>query len=613
MPSLSNNELTLTITAVDRASAILRQLSGATKSFGDQGEETSASTTRLGSSLGKTGAILGAVSGVVSSVVNRAFDEMGSSIGGAVERVDTLNRFPTVLESMGVSATDAKAATDTLNRSLQGLPTTLQDGASGVQQFIAAGLSSGRATETYLAMNNALLAAGSNAQDTGVVMDSLTRALSGGSTQATTIQAALSRMPTALQGLQVATGKTADELYKLYAADPQKLADDLVELNKRGSSGLASLEDQARKATGGIGTGVENARTAVTRGLAGILQAVGSKDISSAISGIGVSFERTLGVVAQTVNFVKSNKTVFISLAAGVTVATTSFLAVTAAVKAYTAASIAVSAVVALQAQGLGVLRASWLALQIAMNVTPLGWAITAVGALTAGIAFLAMSTGSMTEQERKANEERERSINVANQLKSAEDSLTGARRDEEGATLRVEQAQRTYNDALARYGENSLEARTAAYDLKGAQDSLKAAQDQVKDATNQVTESVQAQKREMDILSERLNNMNGKSFTYYINGVEHVAQDRGKQGKYLTPTFATGTNYAPGGMAIVGEAGPELVNLPRGSQVYTNTQSRQMLANDRRGSTVTIGELHVHNEADEDRLIRSIGMRLAL
>jgi tape measure domain-containing protein len=33
-------------------------------------------------------------------------------------------------------------------------------------------------------------------------------------------------------------------------------------------------------------------------------------------------------------------------------------------------------------------------------------------------------------------------------------------------------------------------------------------------------------------------------------------------------PGFAKGTNFAPGGVAVVGEKGPELVNLPRGAQV---------------------------------------------
>jgi len=36
-------------------------------------------------------------------------------------------------------------------------------------------------------------------------------------------------------------------------------------------------------------------------------------------------------------------------------------------------------------------------------------------------------------------------------------------------------------------------------------------------------------------------------------------------------PGFAHGTSFAPGGAAIVGEHGPELVNLPRGSQVIPN------------------------------------------
>lgn len=36
-------------------------------------------------------------------------------------------------------------------------------------------------------------------------------------------------------------------------------------------------------------------------------------------------------------------------------------------------------------------------------------------------------------------------------------------------------------------------------------------------------------------------------------------------------PGFAAGTNFAPGGLSLVGERGPELVNLPRGSQVIPN------------------------------------------
>lgn len=41
---------------------------------------------------------------------------------------------------------------------------------------------------------------------------------------------------------------------------------------------------------------------------------------------------------------------------------------------------------------------------------------------------------------------------------------------------------------------------------------------------------------------------------------------------------FATGTSFAPGGMALVGERGPELVNLPRGSQVIPAAQTASMI-----------------------------------
>ena len=44
-------------------------------------------------------------------------------------------------------------------------------------------------------------------------------------------------------------------------------------------------------------------------------------------------------------------------------------------------------------------------------------------------------------------------------------------------------------------------------------------------------------------------------------------------------PGFATGTNSAPRGMALVGERGPELVDFRGGERVYTNSETRGMIA----------------------------------
>ena len=41
---------------------------------------------------------------------------------------------------------------------------------------------------------------------------------------------------------------------------------------------------------------------------------------------------------------------------------------------------------------------------------------------------------------------------------------------------------------------------------------------------------------------------------------------------------FAIGTRNAPGGLALVGERGPEMINLPRGSQVIPAAQTANMM-----------------------------------
>lgn len=52
----------------------------------------------------------------------------------------------------------------------------------------------------------------------------------------------------------------------------------------------------------------------------------------------------------------------------------------------------------------------------------------------------------------------------------------------------------------------------------------------------------------------------------------------RGVPGGGGVRAFARGTNYAPGGLALVGEEGPELIELPRGSKVHTAQQTERIM-----------------------------------
>lgn len=57
---------------------------------------------------------------------------------------------------------------------------------------------------------------------------------------------------------------------------------------------------------------------------------------------------------------------------------------------------------------------------------------------------------------------------------------------------------------------------------------------------------------------------------------------------------YASGTSYASGGRALVGEEGPELVDLPRGSRVYSASQTQNMLGSGGGGVTVQSGAIQV-------------------
>ncbi|AJA42597.1 tail-tape measure protein (endogenous virus) [Clostridium phage phiCT453B] len=74
----------------------------------------------------------------------------------------------------------------------------------------------------------------------------------------------------------------------------------------------------------------------------------------------------------------------------------------------------------------------------------------------------------------------------------------------------------------------------------------------------------------------------------------------------------ALGTPYWGGGLSVVGEHGPEIVEMPSGSKVHDNKDSRRMVGNG--GSvTITFGDVHVRNESDIDAIANKIVQKLKI
>lgn len=83
---------------------------------------------------------------------------------------------------------------------------------------------------------------------------------------------------------------------------------------------------------------------------------------------------------------------------------------------------------------------------------------------------------------------------------------------------------------------------------------------------------SVMATAADAVLAYQRLQKLNGTSvWNSYINTVSSGGPVHGRG-------FASGTPNYPGGVGLVGERGPELVSLPRGSRIFNNSQTQGML-----------------------------------
>lgn len=97
--------------------------------------------------------------------------------------------------------------------------------------------------------------------------------------------------------------------------------------------------------------------------------------------------------------------------------------------------------------------------------------------------------------------------------------------------------------------------------------------------------------------LIDLINNIPGVDVNYVYD-----SKTMGIAGEKKRSHFASGTSYAPGGLAWVGERGPELIDLPKGSKVYTNQQSMAMMGGSQ--NLNVSGEILVRGVNDRNQFV---------
>ena len=280
--------------------SILSGLSGTGAQFGDQmGSEVKNSK---GMTVGMA-AVWGAASAVAFKAIDTISRTLTDSISGAIRRVDTLNNSERTFANMGFNATQTKESITALDKSIRGLPTPLDQAIRGMTSLAATYGDVSLGQKMFTALNNAILGFGGTVDMVDNAILQISQMPMDGPLDAQTWNSLRnSGLTPVLVAMSKEFGISVSEMKKQFGEGELKVedfVDALIKMNKDGGGGLKSLEQIAKDSTAGINTGMANAQTAVERGMAAIINAVGSKNISNAIASVGKAFEVGLQAIAK--------------------------------------------------------------------------------------------------------------------------------------------------------------------------------------------------------------------------------------------------------------------------------------------------------------------------
>nr|DAR03629.1 MAG TPA: tail tape measure [Caudoviricetes sp.] len=254
-------------------------LSAVDKNFSSTMKNADSSMNNLDSSTQKTNtSILDIAKGIgVFKLIDNAIGLVTSSLGGAIDRFDTLNKYPVVMQALGYTADQVDKSMSKLTEGIDGLPTSLNEIVSNTQQLAISTGNLEKGTDTAIALNNAFLASGASTADASRGMQQYVQMLSKGTVDMQSWRSIQETMPIAMDKVAKSfKDQGVNSVNELYDAlqDGTITFDDfnnrLIKLN----DGVGGFAELAKKNSSGIKTSFQNIKTAVVKGLANVIQAV---------------------------------------------------------------------------------------------------------------------------------------------------------------------------------------------------------------------------------------------------------------------------------------------------------------------------------------------------
>lgn len=348
----------------------------------------------------------------ITKIIGKAFNLITSNMDSAIKRIDTLNNFPKVMSNLGISSEDSTKAIKKLSDGLKGIPTKLDDASLAVQRFTSINNDVNKSTDYFLAFNNALLAGGASAEVQANALEQLSQMYAVGTVDAQAWRSVQTAMPAQLQQVAESLGYTSTAVggdfynaMKSGKVSMETFMNQIVKLNSEGTGQFASFAEQAKSATGGIQTSIDNAKTAVSRGVADIITAInqglqdnGFGSIADIISDKGKKIENTLKTIAaeipKVISWINQNKDALISLAGIITTVIGAYEVYKATLLIIKGIQIAQSVFATVSAfvsliPAIKSAKDAMLLLNMAFNLNPIGIIVTAIGLLVAAFVIL--------------------------------------------------------------------------------------------------------------------------------------------------------------------------------------------------------------------------------
>lgn len=307
------SKLTQSLDKVDDGNAGISSVSKEIQSLSKSTEGTSG---KLGTFTEKLK--FGSVAGIAGKAASTAMDTVTGSIDDAISRVDTLNAFPKVLQNFGFSAKDAKNATAEMSKSIEGLPTTMDQAVESVQGYVGATGNLNQSVELFQATNDAAMVFAQGSQDAMSQFSmAYQQSLSAGKVEAENFNSMNESMPGLMNKVASSMGVSMSQLKNGLSDGSISIGDfntAFTNLDKKGGAGMQALSKSAQDSSGGIATSMKNVKTEVVKTMASLIEAVGSENIKNA-------FKAIQDAIKAIVEFVKQNKDWLLPLVTGLAAA----------------------------------------------------------------------------------------------------------------------------------------------------------------------------------------------------------------------------------------------------------------------------------------------------